>query len=313
MKRLPLVVALGLGAGCATAARSTPTPTVAPTPTADRDANHDAAFDAAFDAILAPAGGTVGFAARDLASGRSLGRRERQPFPTQSVFKLPIAIAVLQEVDAGKLDLDRVVSLGAEDARAGVAGTITVPAQRTVGELLEAMIIRSDNTACDKLLALLGGPGVVDARLRALGVDGITIRFSEKQMGAGLGDNSATPAAMVTLLEKIARQQVDLSPAGARRLEDLLLRVGTGPGRLRGALPPGTPVAHKTGTSRTQDGTTDATNDVGLISLPNGHRVAIAVFVHASPASEATREQVIARIARAVYDAFVAPAPTTPR
>jgi beta-lactamase class A len=309
MKGLPFVVALGLVAACATARAPTPAPAPAAAVEPATRGNLAADFDAGVDSILAPAGGTVGFAARDLGSGRSLGRNERQPFPMQSVFKLPIAIAVLHDVDAGKLDLDRVVSLGAEDARAGVAGAMAVPAQRTVGELLEAMIIRSDNTACDKLLALLGGPGVVDGRLRALGVDGITIRFSEKEMGAGLGDNSATPAAMVVLLEKIARQEVGLSPASARRLEDLLFRVGTGPGRLRGALPPGTPVAHKTGTSRTQDGTTDATNDVGLISLPNGHRVAIAVFVHASPADEATREQVIARIARAAYDALIAPAP----
>jgi PelA/Pel-15E family pectate lyase len=260
-------------------------------------------------AIAAPAGGSVGFAAVDLATGRALGLRAEQPFPTQSVFKLPIAVEVLLRVDAGKLRLDRAVELTRADARAGAA-TVTVPGRRTVGELLEAMVVSSDNVACDKLLALLGGPRAVDARMRALGVQGMTIRFSEREMGAGNGDNSATPAAVAALLGKIARGEVGLSPAGARLLEDLLLGVTTGPRRLGGALPPGTPVAHKTGTSRTVGGKTDATNDAGLITLPGGGRIAVAVFVHASPADEATREAVIARLARAAYDAFAITART---
>jgi beta-lactamase class A len=264
-----------------------------------------------FHRIVAPAGGRVGFAALDLASGRTLGLREDETFPTQSVFKLPIAIEVLHQVDAGKLALDRAIALGAADARPGPDGTLAVPAKRSVGELLEAMVIRSDNVACDKLLALLGGPGVVDARVRALGVRGITIRFSEKEMHAG-HDNTATPAAMVALLARLARRQVGLSPASGQRLEQLLLSVTTGPKRIKGALPPGTPVAHKTGMSQTAAGKTDVTNDVGLISLPNGNRIALAVFVHGSPADVATQERTIAEIARAVYDAFAAGAGGAP-
>jgi beta-lactamase class A len=256
------------------------------------------------DAIAAPAGGTVGFAAQDLASGRSLGLRQDQPFPMQSVFKLPIAIEVLRQVDDGKLNFDRVIALGPADARVGSAGTIAIPSQPTIRELLEAMVVSSDNIACDRLLALVGGPRAVDARIRGLGIEGMTIRFSEREIQAGKGDNTTTPAAMVALLAKIARQGTGLSPESNKRLMDLLLQVSTGEKRIKGALPAGTPVAHKTGSSRTEGGKTDATNDVGLISLPNGHRVAIAVFVHASPADERTREETIAQLARAAYDAF---------
>ncbi len=169
------------------------------------------------------------------------------------------------------------------------------------------MVVNSDNVACDRLLALVGGPQAVDARIRGLGIEGITIRFSEREMTAGKGDNTATPAAMVALLGRMARQGLGLLPASAKHLEDLLLQVGTGAKRIKGGLPPGTPVAHKSGTSRTQDGKTDATNDVGLISLPNGNRIAIAVFVHDSPADERTREETIAKLARAAYDTFRAP------
>jgi beta-lactamase class A len=263
---------------------------------------------ATFDELSAPAGGTVGFAALDLATGRSLGRHERETFPMQSVFKLPIAIEVLHQVDDKKLDLSRVVALDRSDARGGPGTLITVPSKKTIRELLEAMIITSDNTATDKLLSIIGGPRVVDARMRSLGVGDVTIRYSELEMGAGKGDNTASPAAMVALLAKVARREVGLSAASAALLEDVLSRVTTGPQRIKGALPPGTPVAHKTGMSDTRGGKTDATNDVGLITLPNGHRVAVAVFVHASPADIATRERTIARLARAAYDAFNTPA-----
>ncbi len=78
----------------------------------------------------------------------------------------------------------------------------------------------------------------------------------------------------------------------------------TGLKRIKGLLPTGTVVAHKTGTSRTVNGRTAATNDVGLITLPNGRHLAVAVFVSDSRADDATREEVIARVARAAWDAW---------
>jgi beta-lactamase class A len=257
-------------------------------------------------ALAAPAGGTVGFAALDLETGRALGLHEHEAYPMQSVFKLPVAIEVLHQVDARRLRLDRTVELAAGDARGGPHETVTVPGKATVRQLLEAMIVNSSNTACDKLLALVGGPGAVDARVRALGVEGIAIRYGELDMGAGKGDNTTTPAAMVALLAKVARKQIGLSAASGRYLEKLLLGVTTGPARIKAGVPPGTAVAHKTGTSGTRDGVTDATNDVGLVALPRGRRMAVAVFVHASPADEATRERTIANLARAAYETFSA-------
>jgi beta-lactamase class A len=261
------------------------------------------AAEPSLQAIVEPAGGSVGFAAVAVHSGRSLGLHQDQAFPMQSVFKLPIAIEVLRQVDKGNIDLDHEVLLGKDDAREG-ATTIVVPSRTTVRKLLEAMVENSDNIACDRLLALVGGPRAVDARMRHLGIEGITIRFSEREMTAGKGDNTATPAAMVALLIKLARHRLGLSPTSAKHIEDLLCQVVTGAKRIKGALPPGTPVAHKTGTSRTQDGKTAATNDVGLISLPNGNRIAIAVFLHDSPADERLQEETIAKLARAAYDYF---------
>ena len=66
-------------------------------------------------------------------------------------------------------------------------------------------------------------------------------------------------------------------------------------------------MAHKTGTSDTIDGVTTATNDVGIITLPNGQHLAIAVFVSTTKADEKTREDVIAKIARAATDCWFEP------
>jgi beta-lactamase class A len=79
-------------------------------------------------AIAEPAGGTVGFAAVELATGRMLGPNQNQPFPIQSVFKLPIAIAVLHQVDAGKIALAQEIQLAANDAHRGVTSTL-VPSE----------------------------------------------------------------------------------------------------------------------------------------------------------------------------------------
>jgi beta-lactamase class A len=259
---------------------------------------------AVYEKLAAPAGGTVGFAALDLSSGRSLAWHENDAFPMQSVFKLPIAIELLRQVDRNQIDLAQVVALGPTDARGGPTGTMAVPTKKTVRQLLEAMVVTSDNVATDKLLSLIGGPAAVDARVRALGIAHITIRYAERDLQTGKVDNTATPAAMVALLAKIGRRETGLSASSAAQLDDILSRVVTGQQRIKGALPVGTPVAHKTGMSDTRDGKTDATNDVGLITLPNGHRVAVAIFVHASPADLATRERTIARLARLVYDTF---------
>jgi beta-lactamase class A len=259
------------------------------------------------ETLAAPAGGKVGFLAVDLASGRSVSLNGSDSFPLQSVFKLPVAIEVLGQVDAGAFDLSREVVLRASDRRDGNEFTMKVPAKRTVDALLAAMLIDSDNIACDKLLAMIGGAKVVNARMKALNIEGISIHSSERDLARGKPDNTGTPVALVDLLARMASHQVGLSEASAIHLENLLIGVKTGPNRLKGALPAGTAVAHKTGMSGTARGITDATNDVGLVTLPDGRRIAVAAFIHGSPADLETRDRVIAQMTRAAYDVFSGP------
>jgi len=93
-----------------------------------------------------------------------------------------------------------------------------------------------------------------------------------------------------------------ISPVANAFLLQTMTGAVTGAGRLRAGFPPGTVLAHKTGSSGTHGGITAATNDIGLVTLPDGRRLAIAVFVTDSRADEDTREGVIARIGRAAYD-----------
>jgi beta-lactamase class A len=96
-----------------------------------------------------------------------------------------------------------------------------------------------------------------------------------------------------------------LSPESTALLKQWMTGSVPGTHRIKGLLPRGTVVAHKPGTSDTDsDGLTIATNDAGVITLPNGHHLYVVVFISDSHADEAVREGVIARIARLAYDRF---------
>ncbi|MEM6703697.1 MAG: class A beta-lactamase [Acidobacteriota bacterium] len=112
--------------------------------------------------------------------------------------------------------------------------------------------------------------------------------------------DTATPRAMATLLRRIWDDEI-LTAESSALLRDIMARCITGEGRLKGALPPGTPVAHKTGTIG------ETTNDVGVITLPGdaGHVVTVVFIKESKLPSNDAMEPVIAHIARAVFDYFV--------
>jgi len=93
-----------------------------------------------------------------------------------------------------------------------------------------------------------------------------------------------------------------LSASSRRRLLGLMTAGKTGTGRIKGLLPTGTVVAHKMGSSGTVNGLTRATNDVGLVLLPDGRHLAVVVFVSATKANEATWDAVIAKTARTAWN-----------
>jgi beta-lactamase class A len=260
--------------------------------------------------IAGTVNGRVGAAALVVETGESAGVHGTGHFPMQSVYKFPIAMAVLHLVDAGALKLDQKVTVSREDlVPAGThspirdahpQGGFPVP----IRELLRYAVQESDGTASDVLLRLAAGCERVTSYLRGVGITGIMVATTEQEMGRdemAQYRSWATPDAMAALLRAF-QQGAGLSPESRRLLMQWMAESTPGPRRIKGMLPAGTVVAHKTGTSGTRDGLTRATNDVGLITLPDGRHLVLAVFVSDSRAAEAEREEVIAKIARAAWD-----------
>ncbi|HSO73512.1 MAG TPA: class A beta-lactamase [Blastocatellia bacterium] len=287
-------------------------------------------------------GGVVGATAIHLQTGRRVSLNGAERFPMASTFKVPLAVQLLTRVDKGELKLDQMIEVKLSDLHPG-SGTLAELFNKpglalSVRNLMELMLLISDNSATDILLREAGGGEAVTARMRSLGVDGINVNRScarliadwigatnlppeetwspemfklvfsavkaEEQKAAAKKfeqdpRDTSTPDGMAALLERIYRKDL-LKPESAELLFDIMRRCKTGQARLRGILPEGTEVAHKTGTI---GGTT---NDVGVLTLPDGAgHVAIAVFVKSSEKDVPARERVIAEIARAVHDFFL--------
>jgi len=255
--------------------------------------------------------GPVGASFLLLERGESASLEGARHFPTQSVYKFPIAILVLRQVDSGKLTLDQHINVTPKDFVSDREFTIRRQyprgAELTIRELLRYMISESDGTACDVLLRLIGGPETATKTLRELGIENFVIARYEKEMFESPSvryENRTTPEEAVNLLKLLQTGKV-VSDASRDLLLDLMINSRPGEKRLKGLLPGGTIVAHKTGTSATINGVTSATNDIGIITLPDGTHLTIAVFVSDTKADEKTREGVIAKIAEAAWKCWV--------
>jgi len=271
-------------------------------------AQADSTLRAQIQSIAKDAKGTVGFAMLGIENRDTLSYNGRQHLPMQSVMKLPIAITVLHQVDEGTLTLDQTIHIDKNDLPETYSplrdkfpeGNVNV----TIKELLSYMVSLSDNDACDILLKTLGGPEVVDTYMHSFGIKQIAIKASEFQMAQSWDvqfTNWTMPKEMIRLLD-IATKINFLSKASHDYLWKIMEATSTGPNQIKGLLPAGTVVAHKTGRSGTNDGIAAATNDVGIITLPNGKHLAVAIFITNSSVDMPTREAVIARIAKAAYD-----------
>ena len=257
-----------------------------------------------------------------------------------STFKVPVAVQLLSRVDRGEITLDQMITIAPHDLHPG-SGTLTHLFNKpgvvlSVRNIIELMLLISDNSAADISLRLAGGPEAVTAKMHELGIDGINVSRSTAYLisgwsGATLPPESewtpdvfrsashavtkderaaahdrfnqdprdtAQPDAMEVLLEKIYSRKL-FKPETADLLLDIMSRCETGQARIKGMLPPNTPVAHKTGSLG------GAIDDVGIITLPGdaGH-VILAIFVKQGSKEEVS-ERTIAQVSRAIYDYFL--------
>jgi beta-lactamase class A len=267
-------------------------------------------------------GARFGIAVWDVKTGARAGAYAAQGFPLASAFKLPLAMTVLERVDAGTLALDQRVTILPQDIityASSVADDYANGARTfTLEDLVTRMVRDSDNTAADTLYRIIGGATAINAALAKAGVHGISIRTDEaglhrdfvaERSYARGGDNSATPDAYAALLNELVvftdPRTGPLAPSSADLLFEIMSDSQTGVHRLRAGLPPNTRLAHKTGTSgRYPSGAVDATNDGGVAFLLGGARPVIVVaFLNGAHGSDAQNDAAIAALARAVEQA----------
>ncbi len=257
------------------------------------------------DAIVSDAQGRVGAAAVVMETGRKLvDYHADEQFPMQSVYKLPIVMAAERAIIFRKLRRDDIVHVNRTDyVRAGQHSPLRDEnpngADVSLMELMRLAVSESDGSASDVVMRVIGGPKAVMDYLKGRGIGGITVRDTEKQIGADWAvqyANSASPDAAIVLLRLASNRKL---------LMKWMTETTTSATRIKGLLPKGTVVAHKTGSSGAKEGVTAATNDIGIAILPDGRHLAIAVFVADSKADDATRDGVIARIARSAWDAAI--------
>jgi beta-lactamase class A len=288
-----------------------------PKPSPSPTTKPDVAVQSQLAQIAFLAKGRVGVSAMMLETGETIASLNfRDHFPMQSVYKLPISMAVMKQVDDGKLSLDQKVRVTKEDyvgsaAHSPLRDKNPHGAELTVNELVRYALVESDGTASDVLMKLAGGNTAVQTYVTNLPVNDLIVLNTEKELSedqTAQYRNYASPESAIALLRALFERR-GLSEASQALILKYMIASTPGAKRLKGLLPAGAVVAHKTGTSGTDDkGTTAATNDIGIITLPDGKHVAIAVFISDSPADEATREGVIAKIAKGVYDVAVTPA-----
>jgi beta-lactamase class A len=258
--------------------------------------------------------GVAGYSAMNLDTGQRLVLRGDERFPMGSVFKFPTAIALLQRVDRGQFRLDQNVTITPDEFSVGWSpirdNAHGKPVTLTVRELLESMLGQSDNTAADKVLAMLGGPDTITALLGDFGLLNMSVNRNEAILGRDAKADveaywrdprdTSTPDAMIALLRLFYERRDTLSPSSHDLMMKIMEASTIGPHRIREAVPKGSVVAHKTGSMP------GVANDVGIVTSPDGkHHIAIAIFTKASKMSEADRDALIREITRSAYDALL--------
>jgi len=268
--------------------------------------------------------GQVGLAIRHIETGQSLSLNGDMPFPMASTFKVPILVELLAQVKDGRYRLEDEIEVQKSDQHfgSGMISRLAAPGIKlSVLNMAHFMMMISDNSATDILLAKVG-PDNVNARLKGLGIEGISVDRSCQQLiadfvttlgGARTRDlvkaafvkfgedprDRATPAAMTSLLEKIQRREI-IDPGSCDLVIQIMMKCETGEARIKGQLPPGTIIAHKTGTIA------GTVNDCGIITLPDGQgHLVLSIFTKDFVEETAEVEAIIAKIARLAFDYFL--------
>ena len=266
------------------------------------------------DSILSTKNAIVGVAINGIKTSDTLSINGEKHFPMQSVFKFPIALTILSEVDKGNLSLDQEIEIKKSELLPGLWSPIRKKYPEgitlTIAEIIEYTVALSDNVGCDALLRLLGKPQAVEDYFSSIGFKDFAVKINEETMQNNWELqflNWTTPKEANKILATFYENKNDLlSKENYDFIWNIMKGTKTGKNRLRGQLPEETIVAHKTGWSgkHKETGITAAVNNIGIVFLPNGEYFIISVFVTESEEDFDTNEKVISVISKAAWDYF---------
>jgi beta-lactamase class A len=246
------------------------------------------------DLLSARAPGHIGVIIKDLATGLTTGINESANMPAASVIKIPVMVEVFRQMATGAFDLNRQVTLEGSDRDWGWGDLVggRTGSRYTVARLLRLMITESDNTATNMLIRLVGRAHI-NATMTELGLRQTRLADYIRSDG-DIRSLRTSPLDMTKLLDAMAHDR--LIDQWSSRAMIAILTGQHHNGLLPEPLPPGTPVAHKTGTLH------DTLNDVGIVYL-NTEPYIIAVLTTQLPTLNAGR-QFIRGVSRLAYDAL---------
>lgn len=256
----------------------------------------------------------VGVAIHGMNPKDSLSIQGSRHFPMQSVFKFPIALTMLSEIDKGRFSLDQKITIHKDELLPGLWSPIREEypegATLTIAEILRYTVMSSDNVGCDALLRLLGEPEAVENYFHEKNFNDFTVKINEETMQNNWDMqflNWTTPKEANKILQTFYENKNNqLSKRNYDFIWNVMKETETGKDRLKGQLPKGTIVAHKTGWSGINKGTgiSAAVNDIGLVFLPNGDYFYVSVFITDSKEDTETNERIIADITKLAWDYF---------
>ena len=268
------------------------------------------------------AAGTLCVAVRDLTSGQEVTLNGDEACPMHSVVKIFIGAYAARELDAGRWKENQMVPLthstaanghGRMDVKAARAGTLWV----SVADMLEAMLIDSDNISADGLMRLAGGPSAIHTALNL--PDGINMSLSLRDQlkpfgisktmatyNAFMADprDQATPRAFMMALARLANGQLG-SETGDRRVLNLMRQAWRGKARVPAGLGSDWLTFGRTGTGQIVGGLTTGVHHVVIARHKlTGRKVLIVAFLKDAHRGLGAQEAVLARVGRAVRDTW---------
>ncbi|MFK7889154.1 MAG: class A beta-lactamase [Gammaproteobacteria bacterium] len=260
-----------------------------------------------FDRIERTTGGRIGVVALDLATGERLAHRPAERFAMCSTFKWVLGALVLQRVEAGRDKLERHIDFGPEQLVSYSPVTKKYAGQgMTVGQLCDAMLTISDNTAANLLLETVKGPAGFTAGVRALGDTMTRLDRLEPELNENKKNDpqdTSTPDAMARLMQTVLFGDV-LKPESVLQLRQWMLDNRTGRNRLRAGFGNVWQVGNRTGTS-----VNNQSNDVAFaVSRSQAMRVPgpliVVSYANVPEPMGAAADAVHAMVAREVTRAF---------